>query len=173
MVTLAMKRLGIVCLLLIINLLLPGCRKYDVDRDVLPPGTPYTRENNAASLWLYIYSDKIEKRLDGKIADNQGVIFNMDCYIKAVNLSSERCLLWIENDDPKTEVFSGFVPLSARSDLAEKITFMSGETRTLRMPMQSSFTIALQIGEVVRRERWHVKQIGGQRLDDHKPQNVL
>ncbi len=168
-----MKRLGIICLLLIINLLLPGCRKYDVDRDVLPPGTPYTRENNAASLWLYIYSDRIEKRLDGKIADNREMAFSMDCYIKAVNLSSERCLLWIENDDPKTEVFSGFEPLSARSDLAEKITFMSGETRTLRMPMQSSFTIALQIGEVVKRERWHVKQIGGQHLDNRKPQNML
>ena len=156
-----MKRLWAVCLLLFANLLLPGCHKYNVDRDVLPPGTPYTRENNAASVWFYIYPDKIEKRLEGKIADGRGLVFTMNCYVKAVNLSSERCLVWIENYDPAVKVFSGFEPSTMKNGASEKIVLMSGETRIFRIPMQSAFTIAFQTGTNIRRERWTMQQIGG------------
>ncbi len=167
-----MKRLGIAYLLLIINLLLPGCHKYDVDRNVLPPGTPYMREDNAASVCFYIYPDKIEKRLNGKIANGHGLVFALDCYIKIVNLSSESCSVWIENDDPATEVFSGFELAAVKGGTSEKTAIVSGETRTLRMPMQSSFTIALQTGEVVKRERWKLKQIGGPQHNPPQPKTA-
>ena len=156
-----MKRLWVVGLLLIINIFLSGCQKYDVDRDVLPPGTPYTRENNAASVWFYIYPDKIEKRFDGKIAEGREIIFTLDCYIKAVNLSSERCLVWIENDDPSVKIFSGLESSCVKSGALEKISLMSGETRVFRMPMQSVFTIAFQIDKGIMRERWTMRQVGG------------
>lgn len=167
-----MKRLGIAYLLLIISLFLPGCHKYDVDRDVLPPGTPYMREDNTSSVCFYIYPDRIEKRFDGKSVDNRGMVFSMDCQIKVINLSSKRCSFWIENDDPATEVFYDSELAAVKGGTPEKTAIVSGETRTLRMPLQSAFTIALQTGEVVKRERWNIKQIGGPQHNSPQPQKA-
>ncbi len=156
-----MERFGALCLLLVINLLLSGCHKYDVDRDVLPPGTPYFRENNAASVWLYIYPDRIEKRLEGKVTDDRGLVVTQNCYIKAVNLSAERCVIWVENYEPEIKVFSGSESSAIKEGVSEKTVLLSGETRVFRMPMQSAFTIACQSDKGIKREHWTMKQIGG------------
>lgn len=68
-----------------------GCRKFDSERDFLPPGAVADAGRHAyAYVDMSIYDDRVEKRLDGFItADGRGVVFCEDMLFSVSNCSGK------------------------------------------------------------------------------------
>ncbi|MGM9999327.1 MAG: hypothetical protein ACI38Q_08085 [Candidatus Bruticola sp.] len=155
-----MKRLSVLIMLSIICCLVSGCQKYDVDRDVLPPGTPYTREENSSSIMLSIYPDRIEKSFEGKFTEGKGLYFINECFVKVANFSDDVWYVWIEGEGAFKGVYPGAENIGFQGGVVAKMMLMLGERRVLRVPIRPSFDIVCQSNKSTVRERWNIKDLG-------------
>ncbi|MGM9992681.1 MAG: hypothetical protein ACI376_07575 [Candidatus Bruticola sp.] len=152
--------MSLLIILLIICSCTVGCQKYDVDRDVLPPGTPYSREENAAAILLSIYSDRIEKQFEGKFTEGKGLYFVNECFLKVSNFSNDTWYVWVEGEGTFANIYPGADDMLMQGGAVDKMMLMLGERRVLRVPIRPSFTIVCQNKDGTIRERWNTKDKG-------------